>query len=380
MVSRVRILFTGFSAIGHLFPLLPLARAFRRRGDDVAIMVPATMVPLFAEEDVDLLVAGADLPAILAEVLRRTGIDMGQDATREGAVEVFCTSRLDLSAECALSVTRSWRPDLIVHDVMDLLGPFVAAAHDLPAAAHTFGPDVSADFIRQVTARATVDFEARGVRWRPARWVVDICPPLLQDDGWQPPHDWLPLRPQAHSTPDASPPTKAKPLAGHPRLLVTFGTIFGSPAVLSPLVRELAATGASLRVTTGITASPADFDVDHDAVTFEGFQPYEELLRDIDVVVAHGGAGTNLGALTAGLPLVLVPQGADQVGQAGRAAAAGAAIVIPGPEYGPRAVADAVTDVLTQPGYRAGARRVAEQIAAMPSPDDVAARLAAALA
>jgi UDP:flavonoid glycosyltransferase YjiC (YdhE family) len=380
MVTRVRILFTGFSAIGHLFPLLPLARAFRRRGDDVAVMVPATMVPLFAEEDMELLVAGADIPTIRAEVLRRTGIDMSRNATRDGAIEVFCTCRLDLSAEVALSVTRSWRPDLIVHDVMDFLGSFVAAAHDLPAAAHTFGPDVSGDFIAQAATRATVDFETRGVRWRPARWVVDICPPLLQVDGWQTPHGWLPLRPQAHSTPDASPPTKAKPLAGHPRLLVTFGTIFTRPTVLSPLVRELAATGASIRVTTGITASPADFDVDHDAVTFEGFQPYEELLRDIDVVVAHGGAGTNLGALAAGLPLVLVPQGADQGAQAERAVAAGAAIRIPHQESSPRAVADAVAEVLTHPGYRAGARHIAEQIATMPSPDDMAARLAAAVA
>jgi len=92
-------------------------------------------------------------------------------------------------------------------------------------------------------------------------------------------------------------------------------------------------------VTTGTTTSPDDFAVDHDLVTFEDFLPYDELLKDIDVVVAHGGAGTNLGALTAGIPLVLAPQGADQGGQAERAAAAGGAILIPPEKFTPEAIA-----------------------------------------
>ena len=109
-------------------------------------------------------------------------------------------------------------------------------------------------------------------------------------------------------------------------MLVTFGTIFANPEILTPLIRHLAAKEYGVRVALGVTVSPADFAIDADTVVFEGFRPYAELLDGIDVVVGHGGAGTNLGALAEGVPLVLIPQGADQGGQAECVGRAGAAI------------------------------------------------------
>jgi UDP:flavonoid glycosyltransferase YjiC (YdhE family) len=122
--------------------------------------------------------------------------------------------------------------------------------------------------------------------------------------------------------------------------------------------------------------SAADFAIDADTVVFEEFRPYAELLDGVDVVVGHGGAGTNLGALAAGVPLVLIPQGADQGGQAERVGAAGAAITIDAEAMRPTTVSLAVAEVLQQPSYRAAARKIADRIAAMPSTDEVAALLA----
>jgi hypothetical protein len=93
---------------------------------------------------------------------------------------------------------------------------------------------------------------------------------------------------------------------------VTFGTIFTNPELLTPLIRELTAKGHGVRV-----------------------------------------------ALAAGIPLVLIPQGADQGGQAESVARTGAAITIAAEAFSPRAVALAVADVLEQPSYRATARRIA---------------------
>jgi UDP:flavonoid glycosyltransferase YjiC (YdhE family) len=112
---------------------------------------------------------------------------------------------------------------------------------------------------------------------------------------------------------------------------VTFGTIFTNPEMLTPLIRELTAKGHGVRV-----------------------------------------------ALAAGIPLVLIPQGADQGGQAECVARTGAAITIAAEAFSPRAVALAVADVLEQPSYRATARRIAHRIATMPSADDMAALLARA--
>jgi UDP:flavonoid glycosyltransferase YjiC (YdhE family) len=372
----MRILISGVPGHGHLLPLLPLARAFQRRGDSVAIMVPPSYVPVFFGEDMEVLVAGADNSTVIAEVLRRTGEDVRGECTQSAMVEAFTTARLDLSVDEAVEVARDWGPDLVVHDVMDFVGPFVAMACGARRVGHTFGSDVSADFIRVSTERSISDYRDRGIRWQPADWVADICPADLQVDGWRAPRGWLPLRPEAHRAPSLSLARKPLPLTGQARVLVTFGTIFTNPEVLTLLIRDLAGKGYGVRVALGAMVSAADFAIDADTVLFEEFRPYAELLDGVDVVVGHGGAGTNLGALAAGVPLVLIPQGADQGGQAERVAAAGAAITIAAEAMRPSTVSLAVADVLQQPSYRAAARTIADRIATMPSTDEVAALLA----
>jgi UDP:flavonoid glycosyltransferase YjiC (YdhE family) len=129
-------------------------------------------------------------------------------------------------------------------------------------------------------------------------------------------------------------------------------------------------------VTLGLTARAEDFGAAGDGVTFTGFAPLAELLHDVDLVVTHGGAGTTLGSLARGLPLVVVPQGADQFLQAAVVSASGAGIAVqPGPDV-PQTVAKAVGTLRADAAYAGAARAVAQQIAAMPSPAEVATRLA----
>ena len=70
----------------------------------------------------------------------------------------------------------------------------------------------------------------------------------------------------------------------------------------------------------------------HDPVTLgelpptahiEQWLPLAPILPRCDAVLCHAGTGTTLAALTAGLPLVLVPQGADQFTNAASCQAAG---------------------------------------------------------
>ena len=385
----MRVLFTGVGAFGHVLPQLPLARAFRRQGHAVAIMVPESMVPAFAAEDAEVLAAGAEMPAILAELLRRTGVDPMTGMTPEVETEFFAGTRVDLSADESVAAARAWQPDLIVHDAYDLVAPLVATALEVPAALFMLSPagsdadgrcGYSPEFVRAADETVAERYAARGLVPRPARWVLDVCPPALQQDDWRAPEGWTPLRPEAHRLPDGVPAPQLRPLAGRPRILVTFGTIFGDPGTLSPILRALSATGASLRVTLGLTTSAVDYDVDPGAVNFEPFAPLNELLTGIDLVLGAGGAGTTISALGAGIPMVLVPQGADQFVQAERAGAAGAALPLPPKAATPEAVVDAVRTVLAESSYRDGAGKIAGQIAAMPSPDEVAASLASALA
>jgi UDP:flavonoid glycosyltransferase YjiC (YdhE family) len=90
-------------------------------------------------------------------------------------------------------------------------------------------------------------------------------------------------------------------------------------------------------------------------------------------VVSHGGSGTLLGALAAGLPLVLLPQGANQFENAKRCERIGVSVSLFPEDASAGAIADALRGVLEQPSYRDAAARVRDEIAAMRSPDEVAA-------
>ena len=58
-------------------------------------------------------------------------------------------------------------------------------------------------------------------------------------------------------------------------------------------------------------------------IRIEQWVPQADVLARAAAVVCHGGAGSTLGALAAGLPLVVVPLFADQPLNASRVAAAG---------------------------------------------------------
>ena len=90
------------------------------------------------------------------------------------------------------------------------------------------------------------------------------------------------------------------------------------------------------------------------------------------VVVGHGGFGTTLSALTAGVPQVVVPLfTTDQHLNAEAVSTLGAGLgVLGGPEAMPDAAA-AVSRILSDPDIRSRAGEVAAQIAALPVAADV---------
>ena len=71
-----------------------------------------------------------------------------------------------------------------------------------------------------------------------------------------------------------------------------------------------------------------------------------------------------LSGLSAGLPLIVTPIGADQPDNARAVDALGAGIVIDTPDA--EAISAALHKVLTDPIYRAAAQKVASEIAAQP--------------
>jgi UDP:flavonoid glycosyltransferase YjiC (YdhE family) len=76
-----------------------------------------------------------------------------------------------------------------------------------------------------------------------------------------------------------------------------------------------------------------------------------------------------MGALANGLPMVLVPLGADQPLNAARCGALGVARELDAAELTPEAVGTAAAAMLADPGPRRAAARLRDEIAALPGPE-----------
>ncbi|HWG26674.1 glycosyltransferase [Actinospica sp.] len=380
----MRILFFGNPLFGHIIPQLPLARALRDQGHATAFLSAASIAGLLASEGLEHVVAGPEtFPDVVAEVERGVGFSLVEKGiTPETEAELFAGARLDLGFEAADAAARDWKPDLIVAEAYDFLGPMVGAALGVPVATVSLGPAIPSENAAAMRVRAEDRHRRHGLDAPTSHWFLETCPPSLQFDDFQAPATLLPMRPEAYTgaTVRADPARPGSAVAtdrSRPRLLLSFGTIFVFPEVMTPIARELLKQDVDIRLALGPAKTRADFDLDSDRVEFVGFTPLERLLHDVDAVITVGGAGTVLGSLAHGLPLVMTPLNADQPLHAGRAAAAGAGIAFGIGQAEPRAVAEAVATVLTDPSYRNAAQRVAAEIAAMPSPTQVAEKLIA---
>ena len=113
----------------------------------------------------------------------------------------------------------------------------------------------------------------------------------------------------------------------------------------------------------------------------ERWVPQAEVAAHAAAIVCHGGYGTTVGALSAGVPLVVAPLFADQGRNAARVAEIGAGLALPMAASIEAAdvsgVGALVRRVLDEPGFRARAAAVAESARALPSVDDAPDVLAA---
>jgi UDP:flavonoid glycosyltransferase YjiC (YdhE family) len=210
---------------------------------------------------------------------------------------------------------------------------------------------------------------------------LDICPPSLQDPGsaaYVAGLTELPLRPVGWNPPTPFTPRR---LTGRPWVLLTLGTSFGEAGVLRTALAGLSGLDVDVLVATGSVDAAELAGVEGPGVQVEPFVPQADLLRGgVDgvappaLVVHHGGSGTTLGCAGAGVPQVLLPQGADQFFNADAVTTAGAGVTLRPDDVSGEAVAAAVTAVLggTEPS---AARALAAEVAALPAPDDVAARV-----
>jgi MGT family glycosyltransferase len=180
------------------------------------------------------------------------------------------------------------------------------------------------------------------------------------------------------------PPREPLPEGDTPPLVyVSFGSIAGTMPVADALYAAVFEAAAELPARVLLTLGQRDADIEAlgpapSNLRVEAWVNPADVLAQASVAVSHGGFGTTLGAVAAGLPLVVVPLFGDQPDNASRVEAVGAGVVVwPGAEaesmrsgLDATALREAIEAVLDDPAYGRTARELAAEMAALPSADD----------
>jgi UDP:flavonoid glycosyltransferase YjiC (YdhE family) len=378
----MRMLFAAPPAVGHILPLLPLANQARAAGHAVTFATGLAMLQTCIDAGFEADRAGPD---DTSEIAKQAAIDKPAPGIwRHYAITSFFAGRhleprlAGLEAACDAR-----KPDLIVHDTIEFAAPIAAAKRGIPLVTSGFGPMLRFDLAEAARGAAEPVWQSRGLS--APRWAglfrdlyVDPCPPSLQ----VPEISQLPavvrLGPGADGV--VKTPSWIRDVRA-PLIYVTFGTLYNrDKAKITEVLAALAGLPVEVVATVGNTNDPADFGPQPATTRIFRFIPQAELLPHCSAGVVHGGSGTMLGALSFGVPMVMLPQGADQFYNVERAVASGVAIGVLPAEASAATIAAALTRLLAELSFRDRAKAVAAEMATMPGPSDVLRRIEALVA
>lgn len=371
----MRVLVAATGGAGHVTPLLPVAAACRRAGHDVVLVGPPGLEATAQREALPLVVGALPDDAEVGAVWARVPTLSTAAAERLVIGRVFATLDVRAMLPTMRDVVRRWRPDVVVREPAEFASAVAAEEAGVPHVQVGVGLLAAHRQITELAADAT-DAWLPGLTARIAAtpYLTSFPPSLDSGHGPDPSstHRFRPPQPVPEPLPDHWPGDD------RPLVYVTFGSVAAQVPTAAPIYEVALAAVADLParvlLTTGhggagrlVPPGP------HVHVT--RWVPQADVLAEATAVVCHGGSGTVLGAATAGVPLVITPLFADQPVNAARIAALGAGIRVPPPDGAaasaiePSDLRQAVDRVLSDPTFARAARRLADEIAALPPID-----------
>lgn len=372
----MRVLVTAAPGVGHLLPLLPLARAAAERGHDVLVGTGSSLADMIGRAGLRHVTIGP--PSLEAAFSTIDGLpeQMGPRRllmiVRQGFNGVIASA---FAAE-VLELAGDWRPDVVVHEDMEL-GAWIAAERlgipHVVVQATAWRPRVRAaahDVQDDLRVRHGLPSDPALAGREGSLWFM-TRPPALRDPAVEPPPNLRDLRPEPDDRVGAADDTTPAWLAtdpGRPRVAVTLGTVNADRAdLLRPLIEGLA--GLDVDVVVALGRDPATVGAVPANVRVERYVPMSQLLPRSALVAHHAGSGTMLAAAVAACPMLLLPIGADQPDNAERCMAAGIALTLEPRALTPDAVRSAALRLLGEPAFARRAQDVAAEIRAMPDAD-----------
>ncbi len=366
-MARVGIVNLGLH--GHLRPASRLGRVIAARGHDVVAWAPESVRDVVAQDGVELRPSG--------EIVETEPV---RDAALGATMAAFRTPAL---VEPLVERLHAERIDLVVHDCMlpaarvaaEFLGlPRVCSIPQFPPGFRRDGAARPAEPPREELIDVLLESrDAVGMRWGVDLGLfrevlqnlgdVNVVYTTAQIAGVEPPDaSWHWVGPLLEPLPPAEEDDHDEP----PLVFVTLGTTFSNaPAVFRAVLEGLGDEDVRVLAGTGGRLDPSAFEPAPPNARVERWPDARAALRDARVAVVHGGIGIVHEALAAGVPMVCVPQGADQYIWARRVDELGAGVDL-GSSPAPAAVRDAVLHLLEAEEPRRRAAALADHLAAYP--------------
>jgi UDP:flavonoid glycosyltransferase YjiC (YdhE family) len=365
----MRVLLTSTPGSGHLGPLFPFAHALRRAGHEILVAAPVSAQARIERAGLAYLSFADPLEFDLAphwDAARAAGPEEANDIV-VGQIFGGVRARAALAGiELAMD---AWRPHVVLRETCEFAAAIAAEARGIPHARVGIGLRQTEDYairtaapvLEELRVWAGVEPDPEGRRLDEAPYLT-LTPPSLEAPGVTAASRTL----RYH---DAPPRPRSVQDPGEPPLVyVTFGTVAPTmgyfPGLYRAVIDALAGLRVRLVITVGDAADPAELGPLPRNVRAERWIPQAEILARASAMVGHGGFGTTLGALLAGVPQVVVPIFADQPYNANRVAAVGAGLEADAGD--PETIRAAVQRVLGEPSYRTAAASVAREAFALP--------------
>jgi UDP:flavonoid glycosyltransferase YjiC (YdhE family) len=247
------------------------------------------------------------------------------------------------------------RPDVVLRESNEYASAVAAEEAGVPHA-------------RVAVSLAHLEEWSRAIAAQGLDEIAAVAPAIAASDLPAPP------RIQRHAPPPTPEPAPLPPdwWPGDDRPLVyaSFGSVaptfgfFGM--LLEGILPQLGALDVRVLLTLGEARDPRSLPAPPPNVRIEGWIPQADVLPHAAAFLTHGGFGSTLGGLLAGVPLVVLPLFADQPHNADRVAAVRAGVALQGgPAAVPR-VGAAVNEVLGDPSFAEFARALRDEAAHQP--------------
>ena len=384
----MRVLLSTTANDGHAGPLLTFARPWVAAGHEIRVAAPASYAGALARAGLPHEPFGEPSPDAIGPVMAGLPAMTFEEADEVVVRDVF--GRLDAQAALPAlhEILERWRPDVVVRESAELASLAAAERAGVPHVHVCIGMhEVAARFadvvggpLEELGALAGLA-PGRLPEALAAETVLSLVPELLDH-----PDGDAPAGPVFHRfhEPASGPRGPRSPEWGDPGLpllYVTFGSVAGSIPHFSGVFREaldaLADVDAAVLMTVGRSVDPHGLGPLPANARVVQWLPQADVLAHAAAMLGHGGFGTTMGALAAGVPQVVVPLFSfDQGLNGAHVAAVGAGLTTP---IGPGGVARGASEVprlLEDPSYADGAGRVAAALRDLPPPAEALPLLA----